>query len=168
MSYAGGVNAPAAAPALNPLLRVPPPLLFLGTFGLGIAVSTALPSWTAPPTAARALDWIGWVLVAAGTVLTGVSITLFARARTTIIPVGRAGSLVTWGPYRFTRNPMYLAQTLLYLGFAALFGFGWTALLLPLPMAFLDRFMIPFEERRLQEVFGQTYVDYCARVRRWL
>ncbi len=168
MSYAGGVSAPAAAPPLNPLLRVPPPLLFLGTFGLGIAVGAALPAWAAPPAVARVLDWLGWTLVGAGTALTAASMTLFARARTTIIPVGRAGSLVTRGPYRFTRNPMYLALTLLDLGFAALFRYGGAPLILPLPIAILDRLMIPFEERRLREVFGQTYADYCARVRRWV
>jgi protein-S-isoprenylcysteine O-methyltransferase Ste14 len=152
----------------NPLLAVPPPLLFVATLGLAIAISKRLPILQPPSGVARVFGCAGWLLVAAGIGLAAASLGLFARSHTTIVPHASPRSLVTSGPYRFTRNPMYVALTLAYLGVAALAGSILALPMLAVPLAILTWIVIPFEERRLRELFGQTYADYCARVGRWV
>ena len=93
---------------------------------------------------------------------------LFVRARTTFIPSGRPSNLIISGPYRWTRNPVYLALTLGYLGATAIVGSVWCLVLVLLPLLYVEDRVIPFEEARLTEVFGEEYVAYRRRVRRWL
>ena len=88
--------------------------------------------------------------------------------RTTIIPFGTASNLITRGPYRFTRNPMYLSLVLVYIGVAGMLTLVWPLLLLPLPVVIINTIVIPFEEARLQDVFGAEFAQYCSNVRRWL
>jgi protein-S-isoprenylcysteine O-methyltransferase Ste14 len=92
----------------------------------------------------------------------------FFRARTTVRPDRAASSLVTSGPYRFTRNPMYLSLTLLYAGVATFYQSVWAWLLLPAVLAYLDRRVIRREEIFLERRFGPDYARYCAKVRRWI
>jgi protein-S-isoprenylcysteine O-methyltransferase Ste14 len=77
-------------------------------------------------------------------------------------------ALVTSGPYRFTRNPMYLGMAFLYVGFAFAFGVIWALAFLPAVIVVVDRFVIAREEPYLERNFGQAYRDYKARVRRWV
>jgi protein-S-isoprenylcysteine O-methyltransferase Ste14 len=93
---------------------------------------------------------------------------MMLRAKTTLNPAGPASTLVTGGPFRFTRNPIYLGDTLMYLGLALLFGRRGPLLLLPGVLAALDRGVIRREERYLERRFGRQYRAYRARVRRWL
>ena len=72
------------------------------------------------------------------------------------------------GPFRFSRNPLYLSLTGLYLGLAMLINTAWPPLLLPVLLAFLHWGVIRREERYLEVKFGSTYLNYKARVRRWL
>jgi protein-S-isoprenylcysteine O-methyltransferase Ste14 len=147
---------------------IPPPLLFVLTFFAGLLLQriVPLPSYVgAPPLLLRiaGIAMVGFaVLLVLGCVL------LFLRARTTIIPHGQASSLVRNGPYRFSRNPMYLAIASAYLGIAVLTGSLWPVLLLPLPLWILQRFVIPFEEATLRRVFGSDYDAYYRQVRRWV
>jgi protein-S-isoprenylcysteine O-methyltransferase Ste14 len=76
--------------------------------------------------------------------------------------------LVTWGPYRFTRNPMYLGLTFAYLGEAALLKQVWPVLLLPFTLAYLNWTVIPVEETKLADAFKDEYAEYRQRVRRWI
>jgi protein-S-isoprenylcysteine O-methyltransferase Ste14 len=76
--------------------------------------------------------------------------------------------MVTWGPYRFTRNPMYVGLTIAYLGEALLLHQLWPVVLLPLVIAYVHWIVIPLEESKLQEAFGDHYVQYRARVGRWV
>jgi protein-S-isoprenylcysteine O-methyltransferase Ste14 len=92
----------------------------------------------------------------------------FLINRTTIIPHRRASTFVQRGPYRWTRNPMYVALTLIYLGICSLTASVWPLLFLPVPLLFLNRLVIPMEERHMEEVFGAQYLAYKTRVRRWL
>lgn len=96
------------------------------------------------------------------------AIATFLRNRTTVFPHGNPARLVTGGPYRLTRNPMYVSLTLAYLGAASLWQLLWPLALLPLPLLWLDRLLIPLEESRLQASFQDTYDAYRHRVRRWL
>lgn len=126
------------------------------------------------PTTLTGLGWayarqlIGKGLMAAGIVLALCCVALFLLRRTTLIPFGSASQLLTCGPYRFSRNPMYVSLVLVYFGVAVSLAQLCSLLLLPLPVAAIQTVVIPFEESRMQSLFGNDFVEYCARVRRWL
>ncbi len=163
------MSANAQQSAGNPLrflMHVPVPWVFVLAYLVGVAVERALrPAASVPSTIVPAA---GAVLLALGVVIAGWSLTLFRRARTTTVPGKASASLVTSGPYRFTRNPMYVALSLAYLGEAGLLKQFWPVALLPLVLAYLHWVVIPVEEARLREVFGEPYDRYRASVRRWL
>jgi protein-S-isoprenylcysteine O-methyltransferase Ste14 len=92
----------------------------------------------------------------------------FRRHRTTLIPNRPATAFVTSGPYRFTRNPMYLSLVALYLGVSAFANSWWPVILLPLVIVVIDRAVIAREERYLAATFPGEYSAYRSRVRRWL
>jgi protein-S-isoprenylcysteine O-methyltransferase Ste14 len=75
---------------------------------------------------------------------------------------------MTAGPYRLSRNPMYLSLVVAYLGGTVLLASPWPFLTLLIPMGILDRVVIPYEEALMRGVFGKEYDAYRARVRRWL
>ena len=150
------------------IVRVPPPLLYVATFFAGIFLQrfVALPIHSTPVVAT--FHDIGIVLASLGVVLALSCVAMFLFFRTTLAPFGAASSLVTRGAYRFTRNPMYLSLTLVYLGAVGTLGQFWSLALLPIPVAILNALVIPFEEARMREIFAEEYSAYCARVRRWL
>jgi protein-S-isoprenylcysteine O-methyltransferase Ste14 len=79
-----------------------------------------------------------------------------------------AATLVQHGPYRFSRNPMYVGLTLSYIGLALTLNTWWPLVLLPLVLLLLFRLVVQKEERHLSEKFGEAYEAYCRRVRRWV
>lgn len=117
----------------------------------------------------------GTAIVAAGAVLTFGALALAGWAAWTMhaartgIPVHHpVTTLVTAGPFAWTRNPLYLALNLLYAGVALLLGLGWPLLLMPLVVTALRILVIDKEERFLERRFPDAYGAYRARVRRWL
>jgi protein-S-isoprenylcysteine O-methyltransferase Ste14 len=108
------------------------------------------------------------VLIVGGVPLAFHSLGIFRTARTTTVPFEKPSKLVTRGPYRFTRNPMYLGLALIYLGVAGLQAQIWPIMSLLLLIIYIDRVVIPVEESRLREVFGKDYERYCTQVRRWI
>lgn len=90
------------------------------------------------------------------------------RAHTNIDPRQPTTTIVVEGPYRFTRNPIYLSLTLLYSGLTVLFNALSGLLLLPIALIILRRGVIEREERYLERKFGEQYLSYKQRVRRWL
>src|SRR5207249_3117984 len=102
---------------------------------------------------------VGVVLLIAGGSMAWWSLSLFRAARTTTIPFEAPSRLVTGGPYRFSRNPMYVSLILVYLGEAAVLAQVGPVLLLPLVIAYLHRTVIPVEEGRLREIFGDAYEE---------
>ena len=149
------------------LLKVPVPWVFILSYLVGVALETIRPR-TVSPDIARASTIAGAVLFVIGAAIAASALIIFHRARTTTVPGQLSAKLVTWGPYRFTRNPMYVGLTLAYLGEAALLKQIWPLVLLPLTLAYVNWTVIPLEEARLQEVFGNEYAQYRARVRRWI
>ncbi|MGS1076879.1 methyltransferase family protein [Pseudoxanthomonas beigongshangi] len=147
--------------------RVPPPVVLLFAAGLmwGLArLSPGLrPHW---PDAV----WLAAVLVAAGLGLNLVPKWWFGRAGTTVNPMRpqAARSLVVAGPYRFSRNPMYLGHVLLLLAWASLLRHPFALAGVAFYLAWVTRFQIRPEERMLAERFPDAYPAYCRRVRRWL
>src|SRR5579863_9574258 len=95
----------------SPGVRVPPPLVFLGGLGIGLALSTWAPTEYLGRAIAHAL---GGVLIAIGVLLALSALRAFFQARTNLRPDRPSSTLVRTGPYRFTRNPMYLSLTIVY------------------------------------------------------
>jgi protein-S-isoprenylcysteine O-methyltransferase Ste14 len=109
-------------------------------------------------------------LLLAGAIPAVLGVIAFRKAATTVDPryPQKATQLVSGGIYRFTRNPMYLGIALGLAGFAV-FLRNWSCFaVLPLFMVYLSRFQIQPEERHMRDLFGAAFVDYSARVRRWL
>jgi len=148
-------------------LKVPPPAL-----ALVIAVLMWLLSLAAPALAfaipARTL--IAIILAAAGVATAIAGVVTFARAKTTVNPTTpeRSSSLVSWGIYRVTRNPMYLGLLLELTAWAIFLSNALPFLLLPVYMLYINRFQIAPEERALTSLFGREYAAYQSRVRRWI
>ena len=152
---------------MRPLMRVPVPWVFVLTYLVGVGVEFARPH--ALGTEARpGIGVAGGVLFAIGAVIAGWSLRIFHKERTTTVPGKSSSSLVTWGPYRFSRNPMYVGLAVAYLGEAGMLRQIWPVVLLPLVVAYLNWVVIPVEEARLTEVFPEEYERYRSRVRRWI
>ncbi|WP_353509848.1 isoprenylcysteine carboxylmethyltransferase family protein, partial [Intrasporangium sp.] len=111
---------------------------------------------------------LGWALVVFFIAWNGWSLILFARHRTGLLPGQRTTTLLDEGPFRVSRNPLYVGLLALYVG-AALIASSWVALALaPLAFAGLHYGAVLPEERYLSERLGTDYAQYRARVRRWL
>lgn len=152
------------------LMHVPVPWIFVLIYLAGASVEYA---WTWSPHLMHALAHpgvriFGGGLLAMGTGIAAWGLITFGRARTTTVPGRTSSALVTWGPYRFSRNPMYIGLSLAYLGEAAFLHQVWPVLLLPLILAYLNWIVIPVEEDKLTQAFGETYERYRSEVRRWL
>jgi protein-S-isoprenylcysteine O-methyltransferase Ste14 len=142
-----------------------PPVYFLVALGLMALLDYVVPVL---PLIVRPYRYAGAVFVALGLALAAWGALLFRRAGTGILPFSPATALVTRGPYRFTRNPMYLGMAAVLLGAALLMGSLTPFVVIPAFMALIaDRFIVR-EEAMLETAFGAAYLDYKARVRRWL
>lgn len=144
---------------------LPPPAIYLLFLALAWLLHwlwhLALPRnlWT---------HYFGWGLIDAGVLLMLWAGLLMLWRKTTVNPYGKPARLLEEGPFRFSRNPIYLADSLIYCGIALLWGSLWPWLLLPLVIHVMQRAVIKHEERLLVQLFGEAYRSYCARVRRWL
>jgi protein-S-isoprenylcysteine O-methyltransferase Ste14 len=152
-------------------VAVRPPLLFVGALILGLALDRFLPLgplaelFAQTSTAARLA--VGFLLLLAGTGLMVSAMRGFGRAGTPVPTWQPTTALVTTGPYRFSRNPIYLALTLLYLGLCVVLSGGWSILLLIPVLIVLQFGVIRREELYLEHKFGEPYLAYKRQVRRW-
>lgn len=112
--------------------------------------------------------WVGAFFFVAPWFLALWAIRTFRRHQTPVDPRGRVTTIVTEGPFRFTRNPMYLHLMLVYIGGILLFHLLWSAFMIPLVFLALQYGVIVREEQHLRSAFGEPYAEYCRRVRRWL
>jgi protein-S-isoprenylcysteine O-methyltransferase Ste14 len=90
------------------------------------------------------------------------------HAGTPTNPYKPVSHVVTQGPFRYTRNPGYLAMATIYMGVTSLANALWAVLLLPVALIVVQRGVIEREERYLERKFGEEYLRYKAQVRRWL
>lgn len=152
----------------NALMRIPVPWVFILLYLAGVAIQRVLP--IAIPS--QGLAWIirvaGFVFIAIGLVFAFPALGIFRKTKTTTVPHEMPSTLVTTGPYRFTRNPMYVGLTLEYLGVAGARLAVWPVILLPLLLAYVNFVVIPVEEQNLRGIFGDAYLEYGTRVGRWL
>jgi len=149
------------------LLRIPVPWVFVLMYLAGAGIEYA----TGPYSFTRRVPWLsiaGALVFAIGGAIAAWGWLTFRMARTTRVPGEASSQLVIWGPYRFTRNPMYVGLGLAYLGEALILRQIWPVLLLPLVVVYVNCVVIPVEENKLTEVFGNDYKRYQATTRRWL
>jgi protein-S-isoprenylcysteine O-methyltransferase Ste14 len=145
-------------------LCLPPQIAFI-TLVIGSLLHALLPTtWQIIP----AIPAVGIVLLSMGAVLAVWALILFRSRSTPVYPTTTPTTLVTAGPFRFTRNPMYLGISLILIGFVFILG---SLPMLVAPILFLlvmNLYYLPFEEAKMEKLFGDTYTSYRQRVRRWL
>ncbi len=147
---------------------VKPPLLFAGALLIGCLLSWLVPIGPGLGAAnGRALA-VGGSLALIGLALGVLSIREFRRAGTSVVPGEPSTTLLEAGPYRFTRNPIYIGIVILYFGLAIVLTSAWMLVLLIPVLIILQRGVVEREEAYLQAKFGQAYRQYQARVPRWL
>jgi protein-S-isoprenylcysteine O-methyltransferase Ste14 len=149
-------------------VAVKPPLLFLGAVAAGLLLSLALPIGPGLGSANELAITVGLILVVLGFALAVFSVRTFTRAGADVVPGHPATTLVTHGPYRVTRNPIYIGFTLAYFGIAILATSVWMLFLLVPLLIVLQRGVVEREESYLNAKFGEAYDKYKARVPRWL
>jgi protein-S-isoprenylcysteine O-methyltransferase Ste14 len=149
----------------NPGIRVPPPPVYLLALLLGLLLDRKAHVPFLPRGVARVL---GWPLVGGGIALAAWFVRTMRGVDTTIRIDKPVSSLVQNGPFRYSRNPGYVALAMIYTGIAVLRNALWAILLLPLVVYVIQREVIEREERYLERTFGEEYLAYKARVRRWV
>jgi protein-S-isoprenylcysteine O-methyltransferase Ste14 len=142
-----------------------PPLIYLASIATGLVLHQAWPRPLLSDVPARPL---GIALVVAAVLLFGYSVRLFRAAGTPVPARKPTTAIVKAGPYRFSRNPIYLAFSLLQLGIAIWVGSWWLVATLVVAVAIVHGVVIPREERYLEARFGAEYRAYKDTVRRWL
>ncbi len=152
-------------PVQRPRTLVPPPLVY----AVGLVVSWWLeqrfPLGFGVTPLLHTLGWIGLGL--GGALMLWAAFTIW-RHHTTVNPYKGASELVTSGPFAFSRNPIYLADVVIYLGVMLLIGSFWPLVFAPLVWVIMRYSVIAHEEAHLRAKFGVSYNGYCARVRRWI
>ncbi len=149
------------------LLHLPVPWVFVLGYLIGVIPELRHSSYISANRAQES-SIAGAVFFSIGAIIAAWALVIFRKARTTTVPGKSSARLVTWGPYRFTRNPMYVGLTFAYIGEAGLMKQVWPLALLPLVLAYVNWTVIPLEESKLREVFGDEYEQYRLRVRRWV
>ena len=147
-------------------MTIPPPIWTL-IYLLIAAGFSALAGW--PSVLGLPINWLGGALVAVGVALAVSAAMLFRREGTEIKPNSPANQkLVTSGPFRVTRNPMYLSLVMFSTGIAIWVG-SWPMFLAPIAaFATFNWVHIPFEEAKMRRQFGAAFEDYSRNVRRWV
>ena len=143
----------------------PPPLIYAIPLLAGLLLKRRFPVPFLPRGAARVL---GLPLLGGGVLLIGWFFRTMQRADTPVDPREPVSRIVTDGPFRYTRNPAYLAMTMIYTGLSSLANALPSILLLPAVLLVIQRGVIEREERYLEGKFGEEYLRYKAQVRRWI
>lgn len=149
------------------LLKIPPPLFYVAAFFLGLLIDRFVPASidlgrSAIPTIAAG------ALLVVGIVMGPLNAIRFLVRKTTLNPNKEATVFLTKGMYAFSRNPMYLGLFFMYVAIAIFNAKVWPLATMVIPFVLLDRIVIPFEERVMEERYGAEYRDYCSRVGRWI
>ena len=144
---------------------VRPPLVYLASIVLGALIQLAVPVPFLPPTLVVRL---GAPLVVIAVALFASAVTRFQAAGTPVPARKPTTVIVRTGPYRFSRNPIYLAFSLFQLGVAIWANSLWLLATLVGAVALIHYVVVPREEQYLERKFGTRYLEYKASVRRWL
>jgi protein-S-isoprenylcysteine O-methyltransferase Ste14 len=147
---------------------IKPPLLFGGALLLGSFLTWRFPIGPGLAGGNRLGLAVGTTFAALGLALGVASVLQFRRAGTSVVPGEPSTTLVQFGPFSLTRNPIYIGFVLLYFGLAIVLTSAWMLLLLVPVLLILQHGVVKREEAYLLEKFGEAYRKYSARVPRWL
>lgn len=149
----------------GPGVRIHPPLIF----GFSILCGIGLDRWYALPIPGIENGMLaGGILISFATVIALWALIGFYRAGTDVRPDEPDSALLTGGPYRYSRNPLYIVLILIQVTAALWLNMLWVLLLAPVSAIVIHYYAVAREERYLEQQFGQEYLDYKKRVRRWL
>ncbi|MGC9977203.1 MAG: isoprenylcysteine carboxylmethyltransferase family protein [Syntrophales bacterium] len=140
-------------------------MIYAAVFVIGLLLQKFFPIDVLPKSVRQV---IAFLFTGVSAILAVWSFVCFWRARTSPFPIKPSTALVTDGPYRFTRNPIYVSLACLYVGLALWFDVFWALVLLPVVIVVVSYYTISSEERYLERKFGEEYLRYKTRVRRWL
>lgn len=154
------------APAALPGIIAPPPRLYLGAFALACLLQAVYPLMIMA--SASVLRAFAVLLLVASAALARWAFVTLRQAGASANPRKPALALTTRGPFRLSRNPIYVAMTGLYGAAGLLLNAWWPLLLLPPLLALMHWGVVLREERHLSAQFGDAYAAYQASVRRWL
>jgi len=146
-------------------VKIHPPILLLLHIFAAFLLNRLLPLPFAFP---KILVWVGYVIILVGIGLGAGAAGRILQGHTTLDPHGSVTEIVTGGPYRFSRNPIYLGFVLLLIGFPFIFRSYWGLIVSPVLIVSLYQFVIKHEEAYLEKKFGDAYTGYRSRVGRWL
>ena len=150
-------------------VRVLPPGVPLATVLVGVGLQWLWPIHLGFELPSPARQWLGGIVIAGAFVGLGLwALLLFRRSGQSPRPWNPTLEILQRGPFRFTRNPMYLMMVLICIGFAILLWNLWILLLTPVCAWVLKKLAIEPEERYLEAKFGEAYLAYRQRVRRWI
>jgi protein-S-isoprenylcysteine O-methyltransferase Ste14 len=149
----------------RPGILAPPPLIYLAGLALGLLIERYWPTRPLPPAVAIAL---GIPLALIGLLGIAWATRTMWRGGTTVNPYKSTSFLMTDGPFRYSRNPIYIADAVLYVGLALALDWIWALALLPFVLVVVRFGVIEREERYLERQFSDEYLRYKQRVRRWL
>ncbi len=145
-----------------------PPMIYIAAAALAVLLHWLVPLPWLPDPLREFLFAVGWLVVAGAVAIDVAAMRAMRRARTTIMPHKGANHMVTGGPFSFTRNPIYLGNTMLMVGIGLIAGIAWFVLLAPVAALATTKLAIAREERHLEARFGKKYRDYAKKVRRWI
>ncbi|MBX7170948.1 MAG: isoprenylcysteine carboxylmethyltransferase family protein [Pyrinomonadaceae bacterium] len=149
----------------NPGVIAPPPLIFLSGLILGGIISWFYPIQLIPGGLAVLLGNLFFLI---GIAVIAIAYVLMRRAKTNIEPWKPTTKILDSGIYGYSRNPVYLGMILIYLAFTCFFNFVWFLPFLPVVLLIIQFGVILREEKYLESKFGEEYLDYKKRVRRWI
>ena len=149
-------------------VRLPPPLVFVLSIGLGVVIHTFVYPWPLSLPRDELRIAAGVLLVLAGAICVALAFSLFHRTRQDPRPWKPTPEVIGDGIYRYTRNPMYLGMALIQAGLGVGKGNLWIVATVPVFMATVYLTAVRHEEAYLEAKFGQAYLNYKASVRRWL
>jgi protein-S-isoprenylcysteine O-methyltransferase Ste14 len=149
----------------NPGISVPPPLIYVVPLVLGLMLDRR---WQVPFLPRGVARGLGLALLGGGAVLNGWFLRTIRKTDVPIRTDKPVPRLTTEGPFRYSRNPSYLALAMIYGGVASLRNSLWAMLLLAPAVTVMQREVIGREERYLERTFGDEYLAYKGKVRRWV
>ena len=152
-------------PKNGPGIRIPPPLIYLTGFLFAYAMDRLYPI---PMFGGTLSVSLAMIFLLPSAILGLWSLFKFWQANTTLRPDRPSSVFVIVGPYRITRNPMYLSLTLLYIGLGFSLNIAWAFIFLPVIIFIMNSYVIRREELYLETRFDEQYRVYKNQIRRWL
>ncbi|HNR49536.1 MAG TPA: isoprenylcysteine carboxylmethyltransferase family protein [Bacteroidia bacterium] len=151
----------------GPGVYIPPPLFYVLFYFIGIILQKNIPVHS-DLFNRNVLNFFAVILLLAAIYFIARSLFQFFKTKNTVILIKRATALQTNNIYAFTRNPMYLGLALVYLAITCIFGNWWHIIIFPLLIIFVQEYIIKKEEKYLEKEFGEEYLNYKKKVRRWI